>query len=505
MKTVSLRLGITRVLSAVLVAALMLCVPSLTAAPSEPPFIGAWEARDTRGGSMTLSITGRAAGPFRVTWKGDVFRQCGDGPGVVHGTGLPSTWKADVLPIQARLECLASHSGLDLPITLRYRPLARTLSVSDSLGQVITWTRPTAPQPAAPPLTVRVNYHDNWVEGFYESGHAVWVTVTRPDGTTPKASLQASTEPKEYWQGETGFNSLDTLWLDPTHTAMELPPDIQVSDWAFAWADNGASAAVQIGEISGVVDAAKDGVTGTVRAPWLGEPVAVECLDWWSGQQGSLKPHPTRAGGFVRPDGTERFSCSWAGEWDIQAAHGIGVGYFDANENWVANAFRSSYFTVFPEPNAVEGWEWPDGAAITATIDSRPACTGRGTAGYSAQSVSATLVWIDFPRGCDVVAGDRVTLTDGTTVLSQTVPQLAITTVDAAAGTVAGIAEDGATVDTWAYDHPNTAMQLKAKDGTWLADFGAAGFDLQGGICGRAETRDAGGNGTAVDWCVPGP
>ena len=42
-------------------------------------------------------------------------------------------------------------------------------------------------------------------------------------------------------------------------------------------------------------------------------------------------------------------------------------------------------------------------------------------------------------------------------------------------------------------------------DGTWSADFGAAGLDLVENMGGRAEIRDGEGNATAVDWWLPNP
>jgi hypothetical protein len=47
-------------------------------------------------------------------------------------------------------------------------------------------------------------------------------------------------------------------------------------------------------------------------------------------------------------------------------------------------------------------------------------------------------------------------------------------------------------------------MEVKANyRGKWLADFDAVGFDLVSGMCGRAEVRDAIGNRTAAEWCIP--
>jgi hypothetical protein len=58
---------------------------------------------------------------------------------------------------------------------------------------------------------------------------------------------------------------------------------------------------------------------------------------------------------------------------------------------------------------------------------------------------------------------------------------------------------------TWIHGLEGSYMQLSAPDGTWLADFGSQGFDLQPGMGGRVELVDQSSNATAVDWWVLSP
>ncbi|MGW8179966.1 MAG: hypothetical protein ACWGQW_14570 [bacterium] len=156
-----------------------------------------------------------------------------------------------------------------------------------------------------PAMNLRVNYGHDWVESFYEAGHIVWVTVTEADGETIKATSEVITEPKEYWDWESGFQTMDSYWSDADGNQMENPPDIQPYDWVFAQVDNGVSTQVKIGEIH------KDA-------------------------------------GSIMPNGEEQYTCTWdpETEWDVQPWQDIGVGYFTPDGHWVANAFRDERWSA---------------------------------------------------------------------------------------------------------------------------------------------------------------
>ncbi|RPI84231.1 MAG: hypothetical protein EHM41_13925 [Chloroflexi bacterium] len=179
-----------------------------------------------------------------------------------------------------------------------------------------------------PPVYLRVNYGHDWVEGFYEAGHTVSITVTESDGVTTKATAKVFTGPQETFGGQTGFQSSLDDWSP-------RPPDIQPYDWVFAQADNGKIAKVQLGDIQGEVRFDLDNITGRIDAAWIPTPVQVECLDWGTG-----KPYNDRDGGATLTNGFDSYDCSWEGEWDVQPWQDIGVGYSTPDGHWVANSFR---------------------------------------------------------------------------------------------------------------------------------------------------------------------
>ena len=339
-----------------------------------------------------------------------------------------------------------------------------------------------------PPLGLRVNYGHDWVESFYPAGHKVWLKVTESDGRTVKATATLVTEPKDFWAGETGFQTVPEDW-DPG------PPDIQPGDWVLGRVDNGVSAQVQVGDIAGMIDLEADGIQGTIDAAWFSEEVNVECFPW-----GAPEPQPEMKYDSVFPDGLDTYSCSWAGEWDIQYYQDVGVGYFGPDGHWVANAFfvRNPRFTVFPEWEWFDGMEWPDGAIVSISVAGKPECsTSAESWGYFFNG--------GFPEGCDVAPGDVVTFDDGTTTREHTVRNLAITSVDKIENTVAGTADPGAVVSVWVHEIGGDLQPTAGEGGNWLADFDDSGVDLAENMGGRAQIYDEMGNGTAVDWYIPNP
>lgn len=164
------------------------------------------------------------------------------------------------------------------------------------------------------------------------------------------------------------------------------------------------------------------------------------------------------------------------------------------------------WMIAFPENEAVEAWEWPEGMAVTLTIDQAPGFMRTEIAQVTPWGDPRTYIRFDFAEEYDLQSGDTVTLTaeDGTT-RSHVVENLSVTGVNADADTVQGTADPGAIVRLWPHGHDQTAtLQTAAgEEGFWLADFASVGFNLVQGIGGRSEVRDEGGNSTAVDWGVP--
>jgi hypothetical protein len=163
-------------------------------------------------------------------------------------------------------------------------------------------------------------------------------------------------------------------------------------------------------------------------------------------------------------------------------------------------------FTVFPEWNYLEGYEWPDGAVVSISVAAKEACSTSATAGYPEWDPWNTFFSVHLPEDCSLEDGNVVTLsTDG---LSRTheVQMLAVTQVNMETDTVSGTADfdpEQYTLHTWIHEVDDSYMELTLEDGTWEADFSRVGLTLEFGMGGRVEVVDQGSNATAVDWNTP--
>ena len=130
---------------------------------------------------------------------------------------------------------------------------------------------------ASPDLVISANYGHDWVNGRYEPGHAITTTLRESDNLTVKATSHLVTDYIPWWNGTSGFQT-DNEW-------MPSRPDILAGDWVYAELDDGYTTTLQLGVITGVVDPENDRITGTVLAPWITEPVNIQCHTWGSPEQ----------------------------------------------------------------------------------------------------------------------------------------------------------------------------------------------------------------------------
>ena len=661
------KIWIGRAMHLAVIFAILLSVSTVVYAAAPSPFVGHWQAVDVDGSDIRLTIAGPPSGAYQITWTDSYISFCGGEAGIVRGTGWFDEANPNILEADLHLECFTTGNSTDFHMTWRYHPATNTLSSRyENNSTVIIWNRPGMLASPPPELSLRVNYGHDWVESFYEPGHVVWVVVTDPDGGV-RATTETVTEEKDYWADweGTGFQTNDSIWFNGEGDQIENPPDIQPNDWVYAWVDNGASAQVQIGDISGVIELADDSVNGTVYAPWFSEELDIDCHSW-----GAPLPEEILRYDTVIPDGEDTYFCSWAGDWDIQPGQDVGVGYSGSDGNWVANVFLiplpsfaaympgaiegydwpmgdtihldindgeysadatseqrpdfpegetrvlfelpmdefsmeaddhilmtdealgftkelyiadlqvadvnienqtvsgfyepvypdfwiwldgqepldvqfnenawvatfaemvpgswgtvaqddwdhdgtvwdfyvpNTRFTVWPEWNYLEGYEWPEGEDVSISVAGKGECSAGPVPGFSEGEPWNTFFSVNFPEACTIEAEDVITLSSDSLALTHQVPELAITDVDLDFNTVAGTAvfdPEQYIIHTWIHDVEESYMQLTAEGGTWLADFGSQGFYLQPGMGGRVEVVDQASNATAVDWWIPSP
>jgi uncharacterized repeat protein (TIGR01451 family) len=240
-------------------------------------------------------------------------------------------------------------------------------------------------------LYLHVNYGDDWIEGNYEGGHTVWLTVTQSDGTSVIATASGQTSIIPWWDNDqTGFSTnYNVSWDSGSAT------DMQAGDWVYGQLDNGYKGKVQLGQITGQIDLGANSISGQVQTPWYTQTMDIECYPW--GAPGSPPNKTSKAG----PNGDPSYTCQWdpETEWRIMAGEDVGVAYNGPDGTWVANVFR------IPAPQL---WiqTWSDGS---------PSVSGNLTLNIQRQNNGEATA--DDLVITDTLAGGMVYLSDTSSVL----------------------------------------------------------------------------------------
>ncbi len=174
---------------------------------------------------------------------------------------------------------------------------------------------------------IMVDYANNYIDGMYDAGYEVWITLTNDLGEI-KGTVNGVTGAPG-WEGDTGFAtwSHDFQWDG-------LPPDIEEGDKVYVALDNGRSAETQVGTINGTLDVAADTVEGTLDVPWLIDPVRLDC-------NVNIQYGPMIGFTDIDPQGGA-YACDFSVlPFDILPGMRVGVKYYDPDNNEVANGFYS--------------------------------------------------------------------------------------------------------------------------------------------------------------------
>jgi hypothetical protein len=174
-------------------------------------------------------------------------------------------------------------------------------------------------------LVLNVNYGHDWVEGFYEPGHTVWIDLTTSDEVTIKGQSELTSRVLPNWEGQPGFSTQADGW-EPVR------PDIVPGDWVFGDVDNGNESSVHIGAIDGVLDADADSIHGTIFVPGEGELLEATCEIW---EEFGPVIH------FVVDPGGDSYNCDFSAVgWDLMIDQLVAVTYWDPDGDHVINTFE---------------------------------------------------------------------------------------------------------------------------------------------------------------------
>jgi uncharacterized repeat protein (TIGR01451 family) len=176
----------------------------------------------------------------------------------------------------------------------------------------------------SPDLVMTVNYAHDWVEGNYEAGHTVWLTVTNSGGTV-KGTAIGTTGLIPWWNGQSGFSTnYNVSWTGQQ-------PDIVPGDWVYGLVESDSyTTSVHIGTITGTLDVVSNTVSGNVYADWFTQTLNGNCGVW-------VQDGPNRD--FqVEPDGGS-YLCDFS-PFDLLPDQDVYVEYREPDGDWVLNVFR---------------------------------------------------------------------------------------------------------------------------------------------------------------------
>jgi len=170
---------------------------------------------------------------------------------------------------------------------------------------------------------IRVNYAHEWIEGNYEAGHTLWITLTNATGDI-KATASGVTGLIDWW-GSAGWSTNAKMPWNGN------PPNIQPGDYVYVRVDNGRTGEVHIAEITGYLDVDADTVSGNLIGDWLTGTVNGSC--------GILINNGSGTGFSAEPPDYPYF-CDFGGWFDIQPGMDVGVAYNEPDNDQVYNVFR---------------------------------------------------------------------------------------------------------------------------------------------------------------------
>ncbi len=190
-------------------------------------------------------------------------------------------------------------------------------------------------------LILNINYGHDWIEGSYEPGHTVTLTVTAGDGSTIKGRAVLTTGPIPDWGGQSGFA---TYQGDPWDYRGQ--PDIQAGDWVYGLLDNGYTSTAHLGTINGQLDIAADAISGTIAANWFSQSLNGRCEIW--------EENAPEGKNFTFNPNNGPYFCNFSGEWDLLPGQTVGVSYWEPDGDHVINTLE------YPAPR-VRIEKWADG------------------------------------------------------------------------------------------------------------------------------------------------
>lgn len=168
------------------------------------------------------------------------------------------------------------------------------------------------------------------------------------------------------------------------------------------------------------------------------------------------------------------------------------------NYTWLYWYIPNPYFYVYLSNNEVAGYEWSPNSTITVTIGGQYWTTQSDSYGEFKLYISNFSLY-------QIIPGDEVQVSDGTSTRTHIVKDLSVTDIDVDANTLTGTADPGELeVMTCTSGYCYDKYPVANGEGIWAADFTGT-TDITLNSYGWIYQYDAQGNYTEIYWFVPNP
>jgi len=281
-------------------------------------------------------------------------------------------------------------------------------------------------------LVMEINYGHDWIQGYYEPGHTVWITVTESDGVTVKGMAELETGEVAWWEGNTGFATDWGGWIGEQ-------PDLQAGDLVFGLVDNGYEAVVELGQITITVNTVDDVVDGAILADWNPSPIDAVC-EIWVNEGPAIE--------FTTPPDGSPFQCDFGSlGWQIETGQTVAIAYHEPDGHRIINTYDFPQMSANIGPLSdgdrhVWGYRATPGSSIALTVTTE---AGAHVASTVVQSdpdgnfntennfpeetlAFGNIIWVDFGGGITdtlqifEMGGDANSDTDVVTVIASGPP-----------------------------------------------------------------------------------
>ena len=200
----------------------------------------------------------------------------------------------------------------------------------------------------------------------------------------------------------------------------------------------------------------------------------------------------------------------------INIAHDVYITYVAVDPDGDAihgdlALYSGPSITELPVEGLIASVRFSPGAAVSLTIDDPTNGPGVDYAATQVMSPGQTDVWFDLTGQFAFDAGDSISISDGTSSITETVGDVAIHNIDFDSHTISGSATPGSHIEIRDFTDGLMRHEVADHNGQWLTSFSVQGdfpgeqdtADITPATTGGISQRHARDGETGVEWLAP--